>query len=647
MLTNAFGIYCKKIGITFSAVQNITLTELMNNINEYIDDDYFYYKTHTFVCHDIVELPDIFILENNGDEFLVYERIMDDFCCLSEGKYTEYSLFLGKKIIIITSEPKSTDANDIYNVIKNKLPRMNFLFIPLVVFSLLLPFYSNLFNSRLVYSSSLMSVIYITVFFIFFAVLEKVLRGWVYQLVAKTTHENSIKLSSFLVCMLSVSKDNAAPTTCRTIEISTVGYWKSVTALLVDIVLFSMFFICILLMLGKYSVLLLFYYLLFSFLCLYVRFLSYENTLKSTQLSTDRLTDHLSLHKNRIQSRFVRFDSLRNFLFAKNCGGEKLSLQLNMHNHHWGEILKLNSFISMVVMYIACYLAVNSGNLSIVTIIAVMIVNSRLSASLIGSVNGIYNIKVHLHQIKLGLLKLMDNVDSVQTKIHLNKIEQVSIENVTIEPHGKAILSDYSGRFTSGDIVTVLGKVGAGKSTLLRCLVSSSERYHGTIRYNQVNICNIHRMTFEKEIAFYDTSCQFFSGSLRFNFNLHGIYANDRILELLNQCCPGLAVDSSILDEGDAASLNLSAGERQKLMIAMILEKKPSLIILDEPTAFMPDHEGLAFVQNLIKSHKDAIFFIATHDQRIKQLSTTSIPITPESMHKKIFINTPILGHNC
>ncbi|ELD5872897.1 ATP-binding cassette domain-containing protein [Escherichia coli] len=154
-------------------------------------------------------------------------------------------------------------------------------------------------------------------------------------------------------------------------------------------------------------------------------------------------------------------------------------------------------------------------------------------------------------------------------------------------------------------------------------------------------------MTFEKEIAFYDTSCQFFSGSLRFNFNLHGIYANDRILELINQCCPGLAVDSSILDEGDAASLNLSAGERQKLMIAMILEKKPSLIILDEPTAFMPDHEGLAFVQNLIKSHKDAIFFIATHDQRIKQLSTTSIPITPESMHKKIFINTPILGHNC
>ncbi|HBA8323138.1 TPA: hypothetical protein J1099_004804, partial [Escherichia coli] len=202
----------------------------------YIDDDYFYYKTHTFVCHDIVELPDVFILENNGDEFLVYERIMDDFCCLSEGKHTERSLFLGKKIIIITSEPKSADANDIYDVIKNKLPWMNLLFIPLVVFSLLLPFYSNLFNSRLVYSSSLMSVIYITVFFIFFAVLEKVLRGWVYQLVAKTTHENSIKLSSFLVCMLSVSKDNAAPTTCRTIETSTVGYWKSVTASLVDTV---------------------------------------------------------------------------------------------------------------------------------------------------------------------------------------------------------------------------------------------------------------------------------------------------------------------------------------------------------------------------------------------------------------------------
>lgn len=647
MLMSAFNIYCKKIGVTFSVDQNITLMELMNNINEYIDDDYFDYKVQSFVCHDIVELPDIFILENNGDEFLLYERIMDDFCCLSEGEHAERSSFLGKKILIITSEPKSTDANDVYNIIKNKLPRMNFLFIPLVVFSLLLPFYSNLFNSRLVYSSSLISVIYITVFFIFFAVLEKVLRGWIYQLVAKTNHENSIKLSSFLVCMLSVSKDNAAPTTCRTIETCTAGYWKSVTASLIDIALFSVFFVCIMLMLGKYSILLLLYYLLFCFLCIYVRFESYENTLKNMQLSTDRLTDHLSLHSNRIQARFVKFDSLRNFLFAKNCGSEKLALQLNMHNHHWGELLKLNTFISMIVMYIACYLAVNAGSLSIGTIIAVMIVNSRLSASLIGSVNGIYNIKVHLHQIKLSLLKLMDNIDSVRTKTHLNKIEQVSIENVTIEPHGKATLSDYSGSFTSGDIVTVSGKVGAGKSTLLRSLVASNEMYHGTIRYNQVNICNINRMTFEKEVAFYDPSFQFFTGSLRFNFNLHGIYANDRILELLNQCCPGLAVDSSILDEGDAASLNLSAGERQKLMIAMILEKKPSLIVLDEPTSFMPDHEGLVFLQNLIKRHEDAIFFIATHDQRIKQLSTASIHITPESVHKKIFINTPGLVHNC
>ncbi|ASQ15844.1 ATP-binding cassette domain-containing protein [Enterobacter cloacae] len=644
MLMNAFNIYCGKIGVTFLGDKNVTLMELMYNINEYINDDYFDYKIHTFVCHDIAELPDFFMLENNGDEFLVYERIIDDFCCISKELYTERSLFLGKKIIVITSEPKSTDANHIYNIIKNKLPNVNLFFIPLVVFSLLLPFYSNLFNSRLVYSTSLISVIYITVFFIFFAFLEKVLRGWVYQSVAKINHENSIKLSSFLVYMLSVSKDNTAPATCRTIELSTIGYWKSVTASLVDIALFAMFSVCIILMLGKYSILLLLYYLFFYFLCISVRFKSYENTLRSIQLSTERFTDYFSLHSNRTQTNFMRFDSLRIFLFTKNCGSEKSTLQLDMHNHHWGELLKLNNFISMVVMYIACYLAINAGNLSIASIIAVMIVSSRLSASLIGSVNGIYNIKVHLHQIKLSLLKLINNVDSVRCRTHLENIEQVTLENVTIEPHGKATLSDYNGRFASGDIVTVSGKVGAGKSTLLRSLAATSEMYRGTIRYNQVNICNINRMTFEKEVAFYDASCRFFTGSLRFNFNLHGIYSNDRIFEILKECCPGLALDSRILDECDADSLNLSAGERQKLMIAMILEKKPSLIVLDEPTSFMPDHEGLAFLQNLINSHKDAIFFIATHDQWIKQLSTVSIQIAPEALRKKIFINTPRPG---
>ncbi|HBH8250225.1 TPA: hypothetical protein KXY73_005036, partial [Escherichia coli] len=151
-------------------------------------------------------------------------------------------------------------------------------------------------------------------------------------------------------------------------------------------------------------------------------------------------------------------------------------------------------------------------------------------------------------------------------------------------------------------------------------------------------------LTYQKEIAFYDTSFSFFHGSLRFNFNLYGVYDSDRILEIIHDCCPKLNVDSAFLDEMNADDLFFSAGEKQKLIISMILEKKPSLIVLDEPTAFMQGNEGLAFIKRLVERHRGAIFFIATHDSMLKQIGNKSIHIKQEMMPKKIFINTPAVG---
>ncbi|OAF49798.1 hypothetical protein AXK30_08715 [Escherichia coli] len=156
----------------------MSVSDIFQNINSYIADDYFKYKVNSFVCTKISELPDVFIVENKADDFGVYERVVDGFCCISNNPPKEdYSFFGVKKIIILRSYPKSLDALVIYNLIRKKVPKASMLFIPLVVFSLLIPFYSNIFNSRLVYSSSLTSVLYITILFVFFVLLEMFLES--------------------------------------------------------------------------------------------------------------------------------------------------------------------------------------------------------------------------------------------------------------------------------------------------------------------------------------------------------------------------------------------------------------------------------------------------------------------------------------
>lgn len=71
----------------------------------------------------------------------------------------------------------------------------------------------------------------------------------------------------------------------------------------------------------------------------------------------------------------------------------------------------------------------------------------------------------------------------------------------------------------------------------------------------------------------------------------------------------------------------------------MLLEKRPSLIVLDEPTSFMSENEGL-FLRSLIAKHRAAIFIIATHNANMNSMATTLINISSEEK-QKIFINTP------
>ncbi|EAM2866730.1 ATP-binding cassette domain-containing protein [Salmonella enterica] len=645
MLIDAMKIYCKKNGIRLSAMDKIIAADFLEHTNDYILDDYFNYKLNSFVCHSHAELPEIFIVEENGNEFFVYERIMDDFCCLSQNKQKRFPSFISKKIIVLRAQVKTLEAKILYATIKRQITRKNLFFLPLVVFSLLLPFYSNLFNSRLVYSSSLTSILYITVFFIFFAFLEAFLKTTVYKTVVRKTHNNSINISKLLVYLQSVTTDSSAPSTSRTIEVSTLGYWKTISSLVVDIALLFVFLICIAMILGKYSIILLLYYLGFVLFCTYARFKSYESTIKSIAINNDRLIDSISLHNNREQIRFINFDALRHAFYVKSLASENLSHQLDLHNNRWAEILKLNTFISMVIMYIACYLAISAGSLSIATIIAVMIINSRLSAAVISSVNGLYSVKVNLHQIKSSLAKLTQNIiPASENPIHLDKIEQISLENITIEPHGRATLAQYSANFTAGNVVVVLGKVGVGKSTLLRTLIAQSALSNGAIRYNQVNIRNVDTLTFQREIAYYEPTLQFFKGTLRFNFNLHGVHDTSHILEIIKFCCPKMVLDINVLDDVEVDDLKFSAGERQKIIISMLLEKQPSLIVLDEPTSFMSEGEGVIFLRHLVSRHHDAIFVIATHNTDVNNIATTTINIAADEKHKRIFINTPSLS---
>ncbi|MGF7143625.1 ABC-type bacteriocin/lantibiotic exporter with double-glycine peptidase domain [Anaerotaenia torta] len=64
---------------------------------------------------------------------------------------------------------------------------------------------------------------------------------------------------------------------------------------------------------------------------------------------------------------------------------------------------------------------------------------------------------------------------------------------------------------------------------------------------------------------------------------------------------------------------NLSGGQKRMIAIARALIKKPSVLVLDEPTTFL-DTDSRKAILEFIKAAKDMIIIIISHDTEMEDL---------------------------
>ncbi|MGD1846169.1 MAG: ABC transporter ATP-binding protein [Salibacteraceae bacterium] len=73
----------------------------------------------------------------------------------------------------------------------------------------------------------------------------------------------------------------------------------------------------------------------------------------------------------------------------------------------------------------------------------------------------------------------------------------------------------------------------------------------------------------------------------------------------------------------------LSQGEQQRLSIAMAVINRPKLLLADEPTSSLDDHNSEQVIDLLMKEaeQNSANLIIITHDQRVKSRFTNTITL--------------------
>jgi cobalt/nickel transport system ATP-binding protein len=153
-------------------------------------------------------------------------------------------------------------------------------------------------------------------------------------------------------------------------------------------------------------------------------------------------------------------------------------------------------------------------------------------------------------------------------------------------PGGAAVLADVNFSVEPGDFVALMGPNGSGKTTLIKLLLRLLEPHAGTIRLDGKSLQKLSAAELYQNIGmvFQNPSDQLFAPTVEEdiafgprNLKLAPAEVQARVDEAL------LAVDADHLRKRPIH--HLSFGEQRRVCLAGVLAMRPTVLLMDEPTA--------------------------------------------------------------
>lgn len=217
--------------------------------------------------------------------------------------------------------------------------------------------------------------------------------------------------------------------------------------------------------------------------------------------------------------------------------------------------------------------------------ISFMVSMVSLSESLISA-----NIVIPLYQRAKPILETLPEDDD--TKIipkPLTGSIEVSHVSFRYKEEGPLVLQDVSFQIHEGDYVALVGTSGCGKSTLFRILLGFEKPETGKVYYNGQDLSQVDIRAVRKQLGVVLQNGQLMTGNIFTNIVGANPYLTREdaweaarmagIEEDIKEMPMGM---QTVISEGAST---ISGGQKQRLMIARAIIKKPKIIFFDEATS--------------------------------------------------------------
>lgn len=171
------------------------------------------------------------------------------------------------------------------------------------------------------------------------------------------------------------------------------------------------------------------------------------------------------------------------------------------------------------------------------------------------------------------------------------------------------ILKHVEINVSRGEIIGITGRSGSGKTTLLRVINGELYRSHGDILFNGESIFsrdNYFKFR-KKRILVRQESFDMLRPRYSIEFQIRKMFKKKEYpIDKLRTIFQALNIDEEVLGK---LPVQLSDGNKQRVLIAMALLLDPEILLMDEPTSGL-DVEAISGLLKMLKERRDNRFTI-------------------------------------
>ena len=210
----------------------------------------------------------------------------------------------------------------------------------------------------------------------------------------------------------------------------------------------------------------------------------------------------------------------------------------------------------------------------------------------------------------------------------MNEKQNIELSNLSVgyrqpDGHPLEILKNVNLTAAPGEMIALIGSNGIGKSTLLRSLAGFQPWFAGDIRIEGRSLRKMTSKDTARIMSFVSTETIKVPNLSVFDMVAYGRFPYTNWVGMLDEADRNI-INESIKKVGlegfeNRQVMQISDGERQRVMIARALAQDTPVIVLDEPTAYLDvsnKYEIFHLLQDLA-SMRNKTVVLSTHDLNI------------------------------